>query len=147
MSLPHDVRSFSHNYWQDMSRQDWRDRRLHWHCYSWRGDGASLTSDGPRRDMTTDLPPIVTHDWLNKPARCIRLAPLNPDEAVAWLAAEWEPVVGPPISQPSAELQQVRCGRAHYDLRVGNSVTWTVWVNPSTFFHLSVIPTDRNCHA
>jgi hypothetical protein len=46
----------------------WRERGLHYHAYSWRGDGKSMQdNETGRHDPATELPPVLIREWLRKP--------------------------------------------------------------------------------
>jgi hypothetical protein len=137
---------FDYEYWRDESRADWRSRGLHFHCHSWRGDGRDYDDEPARRDPTTDLPPTIIRDWLRKPPRTIKHVSGTPEDAVAWLRAQWAPVKSQVGQEADRVPDDVRFGMAHYDLRCGNDVCWGFWLGSSAFLHLAIVGTSASCH-
>jgi hypothetical protein len=123
----------------------WRERGLHYHAYSWRGDGKTMQdNETGRHDPATDLPPVLIREWLAKPQRLLRAAPLTPEDAARWLLAEYETVrpqlagdIGEAITP--AELARMKV----YDLRCGNDVVIAHWLRGGGFVHLAVLSVPR----
>jgi len=138
--------AFTYDYWHDQTREDWKHLGLHWHCHSWRGDGRDYGDEPARRDPSTDLPPKVIAQWLDKPARTIRQVVPTPTDGIIWLRAQWQPIkdqIGPEVE---AIPEDTRFGTALYDLRCGNNVCWGFWLNAASFLHLAIVGTNRTCH-
>ncbi|WP_093775090.1 hypothetical protein [Streptomyces sp. yr375] len=122
----------------------WRERSLHWHAYSWRGDGKRLGDSAARRSAAEDIVPFALKDWLLKPARLVRAAPTTPEEALHWLREQFglcAPAMQP-VSQRSFVSDADRFGRALYELRCGNDLSWGFWLTNGLFQALSPITVD-----
>jgi hypothetical protein len=119
----------------------WRDRGMHFHAYSWRGDGrAFLDNDAGRNDPGTELPPNMVHEWLRKPQRLLRGAFITPDEAAEWMRVRYTEVAGELAGDIADALPPDR--RALYtlhDLRCGNDVVIGHWLRGGGFIHLAVL--------
>ncbi|MFI0482741.1 hypothetical protein [Actinomadura sp. 9N215] len=133
-------------YWRDQTRDDWRKRGLHWHCYTSRMDGNAYGDDPARRDPNSELAPREIRDWLRKPPRAIRQMPASPEEAIRWLRAQWEPVKEQIGREATAISDETRFGTALYNLRCGNDVCWGFWLTASLHLHLAIVATDEKCH-
>jgi hypothetical protein len=140
------AQAFDHDYWQYTVPKVWTERRPHWHCYLWQGDGVSWGRDCDRRSTLTDITPLVVRDWLNKPAWTIKQAPEDPEAAVAWLKREYDKVTQSIGQQATAIPEKTRFGIALYDLRAGNDLSWGFWVGTSTMWSAAVVGTDAKCH-
>lgn len=140
------VRQFDHEYWRDQTRDDWQKRGLHWHCYACRMDGNAYSDDPARRDLSSELAPREIRDWLRKPARAIRQTPMTPENAVAWLRNQWEPIKEQAGQEATAISDETRFGTVLYNLRCGNDVCWGFWLSASTHLHLAIVGTDEGCH-
>lgn len=138
--------AFGHDFWRDESRDDWKRLGLHWHCHAWRGDADAYGDETARRDLSTDLPPTIIRDWLGKPPRTVRHRARTPEDAIAWLRAQWEPIKGQVGELATAIPDETRFGLALYDLRCGNDVCWVYWLGTSSLLHLAVVATSRGCH-
>lgn len=132
-------------FWRTTGDQ-WRQRRLHWHCHSSRMDAATYGNEAARRDLGTELPPREIRDWLQKPATAVRHVARTPDEAVSWFADQWAPVKAQAGQEAEAIPDEVRLGIALHDLSVGNDVCWGFWLGTSAYLHLAVVGTDAGCH-
>lgn len=141
------IQPFDFEYWRDETRQDWQRLGLHWHCHAWRGDADDYGDEQARRDPSTELPPQIIKQWLDKPARTIRRTVTTPEEAIAWLRAQWEPIRGQIGPEATAIPEETRFGTALYDLRTGNDVCWGFWLGASTHLHLAIVGTAAACHA
>ena len=126
----------------------WQDRGLHYHCFSWRGDGQAMqANETARNDPSSEAPPGRVRDWLAKPARLLRGAYQTPDDAAAWLRAEYEPLVpqiwgdiGQAITVD--ELMRMKV----YDLRCGTDVVIVRWLRGGSLAHLAVLAVSpREC--
>ena len=72
---------------------------MHWHAYRWTGAGAERGDDAVRRPdspdfRTSPLPPMLTGDWLAKPASRIAASFDDAEAAVSWLAAAYGEIRG-----------------------------------------------------
>lgn len=126
----------------------WRERGLHYHAYSWRGDGKAMQeNEVARADVGSELPPQPIRVWLRKPQRLLRAAPLTPEEAMAWLRAEYEPLAAQLAGDvgeflPVAERMRLKI----YDLRCGNDTVIEEWLRGGVLVHLAVISVSgREC--
>ncbi|NRQ30517.1 hypothetical protein HII36_01480 [Nonomuraea sp. NN258] len=64
---------------------------MHWHAYTWLGNGADLAREGERRPTSPDfhtsaLPPMRTGLWLAKPASRIAETFDDASKAVEWMS-------------------------------------------------------------
>lgn len=116
----------------------WRDRGLHYHCFSWRGDGKSmLDSEQARQDLSSEMPPTRVRDWLRKPARMLRTATTTPDDAAAWLRQEYEQVL-PQLAGNVVGVEE-RSRLQLYSLRCGNDTVVLEWLRGGTMIYLAVL--------
>ncbi|MCP2334809.1 hypothetical protein [Actinomadura rupiterrae] len=137
---------FDHEYWRDASSMVWKKRGLHWHCHSSRMDGETYGNEAARRDLTTEHAPKVIRDWLRKPPRTIRHVARTPDDGLAWLRAQWDPIKAQVGREAEAVPDVVRFGRALHDLASGNDVCWGHWLAASTHLHFALVGTSDTCH-
>jgi hypothetical protein len=117
--------SFDHDFWRRDIPGVWRERGLHWHCFTWQGP---RPRDAERRDTRASVPPIVIRQWLEKPVTMMSATARTPEEAARWLDTQ---------PQPSAPGDAVR--RALYELRVGNDVVWGFWSSSQAFVCVAVV--------
>lgn len=133
--------AFDHDYWR-RPRDDWTRLGIHWHCYTWTGDGRAIANDAARRDPATELPPTVVREWLSKPDRLIRQSPKSPEDAVAWLQREFDrhtPQLGAQATDIPAET---RFGMALHDLQCGTDLSWGFWLaGGSSYLSMAVVGT------
>jgi hypothetical protein len=134
------IQPFDHDAWRGRVRDDWRRLGLHWHCYNARMDPDAYGKEGPRRDLSTALPPKVLKDWLRKPASAVKQIVTTPDDGLAWLreqcrAAGFDPIGG-----------QDAYGRALLDLQGGTDVCWGGWLGTAAYLHLTIVGTAARCH-
>lgn len=64
---------------------------MHWHAYTWLGNGADLAREAERRPTSPDfvtsvLPPMRTGEWLAKPAARIAETFDDAVKAVEWMS-------------------------------------------------------------
>ena len=134
MTCPYDA-------WRHSEPTVWRERSLHWHAYSWRGDGKRLGDNAARRATTADIVPFALRDWLMKSARLIRAAPATPEEALRWLREQFDacaPVMCP-VQQRTFIPDEFRFGLALYELRCGNDLSWGFWLTNASYQSMSLI--------
>jgi hypothetical protein len=116
----------------------WRERGLHFHCYSWRGDGQAMqANETARNDPASDVPPLAVRGWLTRPARLLRDAPLTPEDAEAWLRAEYEQIA--PQLQGTTVGVEERMRIKLYDLRCGNDTVIAEWLRGGQMAYLVVL--------
>lgn len=118
----------------------WQRRGLHFHAYSWRGDGKAMQDNEPSRgDPAGDLPPLAVRDWLAKP-RLMSGEYDTPDDAAEWLRGEYEPLIPQiwgDIGQAIGVEQLMRM--AVYDLRCGTDTMVARWLRGGTIAYLVVL--------
>ena len=134
--------------WRTSRPAHWEVRGLHWHAYSWRGDGKRLNDAAARRSAAEDIVPFALRDWLLKDARLIRAAPGTPEEALTWLREHFDAVAGMmrPARQRTYLSDEVRFGTALYTLRCGTDVSWGFWLANGSYQALSLIAVaSRQC--
>lgn len=133
-------------YWR-RPRDDWRDRGLHWHCYTSRMDGATFGNDLVREDPNTDAAPKIVRDWLRKPARTLQHVATTPDDAVEWLRGQWESIKPSAGEAATAIDPETLFGRALYDLSCGTDICWGYWISGgSTHVQMAVVGVADTCH-
>lgn len=118
---------------------------LHWHCHSSRMDGQEYGDEPARQDLSTEYAPKLLRDWLRKPARTIRHVAATPEDGVRWLRSWWEPVRDQ-SGEAHVVPDEVRFGRALYDLRCGNDLCWGFWLGGAVHLHLALVGTVEQCH-
>ncbi|KPI17787.1 hypothetical protein OK074_8118 [Actinobacteria bacterium OK074] len=136
--------------WRHHEPTAWRDRHLHWHAYSWRGDANRLHDNVARRSAAESIVPFTLKDWLSKSDSLIRLAPTSPEEALAWLRKQFDDCA--PLMSPTRQRDftstDTRFGLALYQLRCGNDLSWGFWLTNRAYQALSLITVDsRTCAA
>ncbi|GAA2616088.1 hypothetical protein SMC26_09605 [Actinomadura fulvescens] len=137
---------FDYDSWKSSTPDHWRQLGLHWHCHHWRATGNQYRDDGARRDVNTDLAPLVLRDWLKKPARLIRHIAETPDEGAAWLSEQWR-AIRAQVTLGDTVDDETRLGRALYELRLGQDVVWGNWLTGGTYYvSLSLVGTEQSCH-
>jgi hypothetical protein len=131
----------SYDAWQYSEPTAWRERSLHWHAYSWRGDGKRLGDNAARRATTSDVVPFALRDWLMKSARLIRAAPATPEEALRWLRQQFDDCASSmcPAQQRTSLSDEFRFGLALYELRCANDLSWGFWLTNASFQAMSLI--------
>ncbi|NYI07171.1 hypothetical protein [Allostreptomyces psammosilenae] len=136
-----------HEVWRTARPTRWRELGLHWHAYSWRGDGMELVIAEDSRRMPAvrgnDLPPFVVKEWLDKPDRLIRAVLWTPEGGAQWLGKEFRAVADEmrPAEQRAFVSDERRFGMAEYELACGNDVVWGFWLGERTFLTLAVVGT------
>ncbi|GAA0952570.1 hypothetical protein [Nonomuraea longicatena] len=113
---------------------------MHWHAYSWFGDGTELARESERRPASPDfpispLPPMRTGDWLLKPGWRIAATFDDTREAVAWMADQYAPLRPPTDVIPL----ETRTTDAHDLLPRGVDVQWGEWLGGDRFLTVGVI--------
>ncbi|WP_157246270.1 hypothetical protein [Nonomuraea typhae] len=112
---------------------------MHWHGYTWNGNGAELAHEGERRPTSPDfltslLPPMRTGEWLAKPASRIAETFDDVDKAIEWMRSQYAPAAGhDPI--PIAHRQREAYGL----LPGGVDVEWSTWLAGGRFVKVSMI--------
>jgi hypothetical protein len=113
---------------------------LHWHAYTWLGNGQELARESERRPTSPDfptsaLPPMRTGDWLLKPAQRIAETFEDVAEAVVWLAAQYAPV------RPPTDMIPLECRTtdARGLLACGVDVQWGEWLGAGRFLTVGVV--------
>ncbi|QNP72108.1 hypothetical protein IAG44_23615 [Streptomyces roseirectus] len=134
--------------WRTSHPTHWEVRGLHWHAYSWRGDGKRLGDAAARRSAAEDIVPFASRDWLLKDARLIRASPGTPEEALTWLREHFDAIA--PTMRPARQRtflrDEVRFGTALYTLRCGTDLSWGFWLANGSYQALSLIAVDsRQC--
>lgn len=125
----------------------WQERRLHWHCYTWRGSGAQWADDSARHNDASDITPSIIRDWLKKSDRLIRSVYHNPDDAVQWLQEQWEKVRNEALTPiPDWYSDESRLQFAAHDLCSGNDISWGLWIKGPSMVSMSIVGTDGPCH-
>lgn len=134
--------------WRHQEPTHWRERSLHWHAYSWRGDGKRLGDNAARRSAAESIAPFAHRDWLLKTDHLVRAAPCTPEDAVRWLREQFDgcaPAMRP-AQQRSFVPYEDRFGRALYELRCGNDLSWGFWLDNASYQAMSLIALDsRSC--
>lgn len=116
----------------------WRDRGVHYHAYSWRGDGKALQdNEQARADLAAEAPPMHVRDWLGKPQRLMRAAPLTPEDAAAWLRTEYQLIAAQ--LQGTAVGVEERMRTKLHDLRCGNDTVIAEWLRGGQMAYLVVL--------
>ena len=133
-----------------MYRQEpavWHERGLHWHAYSWRGDGRTWADDAQRGSDTADVTPTAVRDWLRRPSRQIRDTFSTPEDAAAWIADNWVRSRAEALNPvPEWVVDDEQHEAVLYALRCGNDISRGVWVRGPSMFSFSVVGTSDGCH-
>ncbi|MFI9553410.1 hypothetical protein [Nonomuraea endophytica] len=112
---------------------------LHWHAYTWNGNGQELQREAERRPTSPDffsstLPPMRTGEWLAKPASRIAETFEDTDKAVEWMRSEYAPASVHDQIPLSLRLDQA------YDLLPrGVDVEWSIWLPGGRFVKIGMI--------
>jgi hypothetical protein len=116
---------------------------MHWHAYSWTGNGADRAHEAERRPEWPDfaavlLPPMRTGDWLAKPASRIADTFDAISAAVTWLSAEYE-AVRALLMHPESVPLAARIEMAVDLLPRRVDVQWGEWLLGGRFASMGVI--------
>ncbi|MEW1837778.1 hypothetical protein AB0392_07475 [Nonomuraea angiospora] len=116
---------------------------MHWHAYQWIGNGAERANEAERRTSsphfpTSVLPPMLTGDWLAKPASRIAATFHDVGEAADWLAAEYGKVRGVLLAPERITLRE-RLDCARDLLPRGVDVQWGEWLQGGRFASIGMI--------
>lgn len=125
----------------------WKERGLHWHCYSWRGTGKDWADDALRHNDQADITPSMVRAWLRKNPRLIRATCSTPEEAAAWSMDQWRRARAEaltPVPEWYADDSQER--RTLYDLRSGTDLAKGLWVKGPSMVSWGVVGTADRCH-
>jgi hypothetical protein len=113
---------------------------LHWHAYTWLGNGQELARESERRPTSPDfptsaLPPMRTGDWLLKPAQRIAGTFEDVTEAVAWMERTYIP------HRPAGDAipLDARLLLANDLLPRGVDVQWGVWLTGGRFITIGAV--------
>lgn len=123
----------------------WRERGLHWHCYTWRGSGKDWADDQARNSASAEVTPSMVRDWLKKPSKLIRATHSIPEDAVTWLRQVWTPVTQEALNESSIDWE-FRYKVALYDLRAGNDLSWGMWTRGPSMMSVGIVGTAERCH-
>ncbi|WP_242890849.1 hypothetical protein [Actinomadura litoris] len=125
----------------------WKERRLHWHCYSWRGTGADWANDSLRHTDSADITPSAVRAWLQKPQRLIRQICSTPEEAAEWEMKQWTRARAEALTTVPDWVSDDSHERASlYELRSGNDLSQGLWVKGQSMVSWAVIGTADACH-
>lgn len=128
---------------------------MHFHCYTWTGNGDDRRNESERRPQlaalfqNSPLPPMRTCDWLLKPARHIADSPRDVDSALLWLRRMYlaaEVSFLRPADEARIALDS-RLEHAHEALAGGVDVQWGIWLTGGRFMTCGVICCSPNRHA
>jgi hypothetical protein len=116
---------------------------MHWHAYTWMGNGAERAHEAERRPEWPDfasslLPPMRTGDWLAKPAGRIAATFEALAGAVDWLAAQYQ-AARASLMHPEGVPLAVRFDTARDLLPRGVDVQWGEWLLGGRFATMGVI--------
>jgi hypothetical protein len=113
---------------------------MHWHAYTWNGNGTELAREAERRPTSPDftaspLPPMRTGEWLAKPAHRIAATFEDPSKAVEWMVAEYAP------ARPPTDMIPLECRTkdARDLLPRGVDVQWGEWLTAGRFLTIGMI--------
>jgi hypothetical protein len=141
------VPAFDHDYWRAHEPVVWTERKLHWHCYGWRGSAESWNDPVARRSESSDIAPFVVRLWLERPARMIRAVAATPEEGVTWLRGQWAQYGHEMVAdRPEWIPDKTRFGIAVYDLRCGNDICWGFWLSGGGVVSIAVVGLAAPCH-
>ncbi len=127
---------------------------MHFHCYTWTGQGEDLRREAERRPMdpafqASALPPMRTCDWLLKPRTRIDSTAATVPDAVEWLMARYK-TAEPHFLHPGGEARvglDFRLGIAQEHLTGGVDVQWGIWLQGGRFLTAGVVCCSPNRHA
>ncbi|GAA0942223.1 hypothetical protein [Nonomuraea longicatena] len=113
---------------------------MHWHAYTWNGNGQDLARESERRPTSPDfptspLPPMRTGDWLLKPLQIIAETFNDEAQAVAWMEQTYIPHRTASDKIP-LEARALLAGDL---LPRGVDVQWGVWLTGGRFLTVGVI--------
>ncbi|MFI6296171.1 hypothetical protein ACIBEJ_31570 [Nonomuraea sp. NPDC050790] len=112
---------------------------LHWHGYTWNGNGQDLAREAERRPTSPDfissvLPPMRTGEWLAKPASRIAETFDDVTKAAEWMRSQYAPAAAhDPIPMRD------RLDQAHDLLPRGVDVQWGSWLPGGRFLTVGMI--------
>jgi hypothetical protein len=87
-------------------------------------------------------------DWLKKPSRLIRLAPVTPEDTAEWLIRQWQNATAEALHAiPEWHNEQDRLRFSLHDLRSGNDLSWALWVKGPSIVSMGAIATPEKCHS
>lgn len=125
----------------------WKERGLHWHCYSWRGSGADWANDSLRHSDSADITPSAVRAWLRKNPRLIRTTCSTPEEAADWAMTQWTRARAEALTPVPDWISDDNHRRAVlYDLRCGNDLAKGLWVKGPSMVSWGVVGTSDGCH-
>ncbi|TDC58583.1 hypothetical protein E1281_01130 [Actinomadura sp. KC345] len=125
----------------------WRERGLHWHCYSWRGTGRDWADDKMRADDQAEITPSAVRAWLRKNPRLIRATFSTPEDAAAWSLEQWSKARAEALTPvPEWVTDANQEAMTVYDLRCGTDVSKGLWVKGPSMVSWSVVGTSDRCH-
>ncbi|GAA0934427.1 hypothetical protein [Nonomuraea longicatena] len=113
---------------------------MHWHAYTWLGNGTELAREHERRPTSPDfpaspLPPMRTGDWLLKPANRMARTFGDTDAAAGWMGDQYAPVQPPTDKIPL----NARINLASDLLPRGVDAQWGEWLAAGRFITVGVI--------
>ncbi|GAA4924654.1 hypothetical protein HD597_011324 [Nonomuraea thailandensis] len=118
---------------------------MHWHAYTWTGNGEDRGREAERRStspdfLTSHLPPMRTGDWLAKPASRIAATyeQQDLDAALEWMAAQYEQARGSFVLPEGVPLED-RLRNARGLLPAGVDVQWGEWLLAGRFVTIGMI--------
>ncbi|MER6947044.1 hypothetical protein ABT294_23705 [Nonomuraea sp. NPDC000554] len=127
---------------------------MHWHAYTWTGDGEEQERQDERRldspeFLSSPLPPMRTGDWLAKPSSRIVATFDEVEPAVGWLAAQYAKLSAA-LPHPNGVGLRTRLENASEVLPRGVDVQWGEWLSGGRFTAVAMIccpnrHTDHPC--
>lgn len=116
---------------------------MHWHAYTWTGNGADRAREAERRpgsaDFTTSLlPPMRTGDWLAKPRSRVAGTFDSVAKAVDWMAVEFG-LVDELLLHPDRIGLAWRVQCAADVLPRGVDVQWGEWLQGGRFVSVAMV--------
>ncbi|MGH3241013.1 MAG: hypothetical protein ACRDNL_11590 [Spirillospora sp.] len=125
----------------------WNEKGLHWHAYSWRGNGKDWADDKLRHDDQADITPSMVRAWLKKNPRLVRATFATPEDAAAWSMEQWTRARAEALTPvPDWYTDESQAARTLYDLRVGADLAKGLWVKGPSMVSWSVVGTADRCH-
>ncbi|MEV0144249.1 MULTISPECIES: hypothetical protein [unclassified Nonomuraea] len=125
---------------------------VHWHAYAWVGDGEEREREEERRPGSpefgaSDVPPMLTGDWLARPASRIAATFDEPGPALEWLAAQYRRA-GRSFPRPDRVGLRVRLDGAADALPRGVDVVWGEWLTGGRFASIAMVccPNRHTAH-